>query len=96
MPTAKEMEELLTRCVWTWTTLKGIKGYKVKGPNGNSIFLPAAGFRHNGVTQFAGEYGRYWSSSLYQKLPQAAYYLSFTSEDDINLSFNETKVSQVF
>jgi len=88
-PTAKEMKELLTRCNWTWTTQKGVKGYKVKGPNGNSIFLPAAGFRTN-RTQCAGEYGRYWSSSLYKNGSQdnSAYFISFTPEQ-IDLSFNE-------
>lgn len=44
MPTLKEMEELINKCMWTWTTLNGVNGYKVVGLNGNSIFLPAAGY----------------------------------------------------
>lgn len=43
MPTEKELQELVDSCTWTWTTKKGIIGYQVTGPNGNSIFLPAAG-----------------------------------------------------
>jgi len=43
MPTKDEMKELLDNCSWEWTQISGINGYKVIGPNGNSIFLPAAG-----------------------------------------------------
>ncbi len=45
IPTVFEMSELLFNCKWEWTTLNGVKGNKVTGPNGNSLFLPAAGFR---------------------------------------------------
>lgn len=31
---------------------------------GNSIFLPAAGYRYNASLLYAGTYGNYWSSSL--------------------------------
>lgn len=43
MPTEKECRELIENCTWTWTTFIGINGYKITGPNGSSIFLPAAG-----------------------------------------------------
>ena len=43
MPTKEEFNELLSKCTWTWMTYKGINGYKVTGPNGDSIFLPAVG-----------------------------------------------------
>ena len=43
MPTKAEQDELRNNCTWTWTTQNGVNGYKVTGPNGNSIFLPAAG-----------------------------------------------------
>ena len=43
MPLPEEIEELIAECEWTWTTLNNVNGYEVKGPNGNSIFLPAAG-----------------------------------------------------
>ena len=44
MPTVAEMWELINNCTWTWTTQNGVSGYNVEGPNGNSIFLPAAGY----------------------------------------------------
>lgn len=64
MPTADEIKELNDKCSWTWTTRNGVNGYKVIGPNGNSIFLPAAGIR--GSTEVDGRVtGGFWSSSLY-------------------------------
>jgi hypothetical protein len=44
MPTRAEQDELRNNCTWTWTTQNGVNGYKVTGTNGNSIFLPAAGY----------------------------------------------------
>ena len=64
MPTSVEQDELRTKCSWTWTTQNGVKGYRVTGPNGNSIFLPAAGFRYDSSLKVVGSYGYYWSSSL--------------------------------
>jgi hypothetical protein len=40
MPTKNEIEELIDRCTWQLTKVYDIIGYKVIGPNGNSIFLP--------------------------------------------------------
>ena len=64
MPTTEEQRELLHECTWEWTTQNGVDGYRVTGPNGNSIFLPAAGYRYGAFINFAGFYGYYWSSSL--------------------------------
>lgn len=65
MPTKAEQDELREKCTWTWTTQNGVKGYKVSSKrNSNSIFLTAAGFRHDGVLVNAGSDGNYWSSSL--------------------------------
>ena len=65
MPTKAEMQELIDKCTWTWTTQNGVNGYNVKGPNGNSIFLPAAGCRNGSSLNFAGSGGYYWSSTPY-------------------------------
>ncbi len=65
MPTKTEQEELCTECTWTWTTLNNVKGYRVTGKNGNSIFLPAAGQCEDTSFSGKGEAGLYWSSSLY-------------------------------
>ncbi len=81
MPTMAEQDELRTKCTWTWTTQNGINGYKVTGPNGNFIFLPAAGFRYDDFLHNAGSDGWYWSSSLCKWYSHNAYYLDFYSSD---------------
>ena len=65
MPTNAEIEELLNNCTWTWTTQNGVNGMRVTGPNGNSIFLPAAGYCLGSSRYDVGERGYYWSSTPY-------------------------------
>ena len=79
MPTYDELNELRKRCTWTWTTQNGVKGYKVEGPNGNSIFLPAAGYRDGSSLSRAGSLGYYWSSTPSVGNDSFAYYLYFGS-----------------
>ncbi len=64
-PTVDQMEELCRECTWEWTTRNRVKGYKVTGPNGNSIFLPAAGFRSGTESWSVGSCGLYWSCESY-------------------------------
>ncbi len=65
MPTEAEQAELNTECTWRWaTTPNGVNGYKVKGKNGNILFLPAAGSQSYWGFSGAGSQGHYWSSSL--------------------------------
>ena len=80
MPTIAEQQELIDKCTWIWTTLNGVNGYNVKGPNGNSIFLPAAGYRRNSDLNSAGSDGLYWSSSLTTDILANAYGLYFDSD----------------
>lgn len=77
MPTKAESQELVDKCSWTWTTQGGKKGYKVTGPNGNSIFLPAAGYRHGTSLGSAGEGGSCWCSTPDESDTGRAYYLWF-------------------
>ncbi len=80
MPTRAEYDELRNHCTWEWTTLNGIQGCKVTSKkNGNSIFLPAAGYRNDSSLRNAGSFGNYWSSSLSTNFSYNAYYLSFGS-----------------
>jgi hypothetical protein len=81
MPTKAEQDELRTKCTWDWTTQNGVYGYKVTGPNGNSIFLPAAGYMYEGTLHDAGSIGGYWSSSLVAGSPRYAYFVVFGSDD---------------
>ena len=79
MPTKAEIQELIDKCNWKWTTQNGVNGYKVVGPNGNGIFLPAAGGRYGSSLDDAGSYGYYWSSAPYESGSYQAYALGFNS-----------------
>ncbi|MBQ5881493.1 MAG: PEGA domain-containing protein, partial [Bacteroidales bacterium] len=79
LPTKEEFNELRQKCKWQWTTQNGKRGCKVTGPNGNSIFLPVAGYRRWSSLYYAGEDGCYWSSTPGESNDSRAYYLSFVS-----------------
>ena len=80
MPTDAEMTELRSNCTWTWTTQNGVNGYKVTSKsNGNSIFLPAAGYRGGSSLGNVGDYGYYWSSSSHTDIPLYAWRVYFNS-----------------
>ena len=81
MPTDAEWTELRENCTWTWITKNGVNGYEVKSNiNGNSIFLPAAGYRNLGDLDNAGSRGYYWSSSLGAGDPGRAWGVYFNSD----------------
>ena len=83
MPTKVEYDELrnLSYTTWTWTSLNGVNGYKVTSKtNGNSIFLPATGYRYDSDLNVAGSFGYYWSSSLLSSYSGRAYCFTFHSD----------------
>ena len=79
MPTQDEVKELVLDCTWSWTTKNGVCGYKVTGPNGNSIFLPAVGERFGTEVSRRDLCGLYWSGTLRERNSDKAYYLYFDS-----------------
>lgn len=87
-PTLDQIKELLDECEWNWTKQNGINGMEVTGPNGNSIFFPAAGYRFSssGALNHVGSLGYYWSSS-----PSNSYYghsLGFNSSFWVWVNYN--------
>lgn len=56
MPTPEELGELAIGCTWEWETIDSVKGMRLTGPNGNSIFLPAAGHRGIQEDEVSGTY----------------------------------------
>ena len=80
MPTLNEMNELINECEWEWTSVNGVNGRLVTGPNGNSIFLPAGGWRYDTSLYSAGSLGFYWSATPYSD-SSSAYLLCFYSDD---------------
>ena len=80
MPTDDEINELLDYCTFTWTSKYWVSGYKVTSlRNGNSIFLPAAGWRDGTSLDSAGSNGNCWSSTPAGSNTQFAYILNFYS-----------------
>ena len=77
MPTKAELNELRTKCTWTWTTQNGVDGFLVKR-NGSSIFLPAAGYYWDNTRYNVRDCCIYWSSSIHPDDPNEAYYLNYT------------------
>jgi hypothetical protein len=74
LPTKEQFEELKEKCTWIWIG----DGYVVKGKNGNSIFMPEAGYRRCYVSNTYGG-GFYWSST--PKGSEHAWSMWFTSGD---------------
>ena len=83
LPTKEQLEELKLTCEWTWTG----SGYTVEGPSGESITLPAAGYRAcDGSVHNVGSDGYFWSSTPY-KDSEVALELYFNSgQVDVDLN----------
>lgn len=79
MPSYDQIGNLNNKCTSELTSINGIYGIKVTGPNGGSIFLPAAGNRWNDDTGDVGSDGYYWSSTQDPDYTYDAYYLGFNS-----------------
>ena len=78
LPSAVAMAELYEECEWEWDNEK--KGYKVIGPNGNSIFLSANGYKDSdGDLNYKGSYGYYWTKCVSKTSQAYARYLGFHS-----------------
>ena len=58
MATSDEYTELINDCTWI---LVENEGYKVTGPNGNSIFIPTSGFYNGSSLDNSGTFS--WSST---------------------------------
>ncbi len=82
MPTDAEWTELREQCTWTYTTLNGVYGYQVASKtNGNSIFLPVAGFRNGTSLYLQGRRGYYSSSSLLENYSDNVWIVTFNHEE---------------
>ena len=79
MPTEEEWWELNNNTTVIWTTQNGVNGRLFTASNGNSLFLPAAGYRYYSSLNLAGSGGYYWSSSLNTDIPSSAWGFGFSS-----------------
>jgi len=80
MPTKEQWWELYQSTTNTWATQNGVKGRLFAASNGNSIFLPAAGYRWGDELYLVGLHGSYWLSSLYINYPNYAWDFGFNSD----------------
>lgn len=64
IPSSADVQELIEKCTW----VREADGYRVTGPNGNSIFLPYTGFRDGSVLSYPDELGFYWMADTTQAL----------------------------
>ena len=89
LPSISQVLELKRDCHWTWTVINGVNGYEVKGPNGNSIFLPASGIRGNEKQSIdLGVKGNYWTRELCSGYNHRAYSLQFEEAGKIDYDEN--------
>ena len=79
MPTQAEFQELLDNTTATIIWQNGVRGILFTASNGNSLFLPEAGYCDGSILYFAGNYGYYWSSSLKTGNLDSAWRLNFDS-----------------
>lgn len=82
MPTKEECLELSKKSTWKWTTQGGNTGYEVTGPNGNSIFLPACGYKVGTNLEGGGDGGGYWCSMAPDADSELAHFLMLVERDD--------------
>ena len=79
LPTADLFEELFSLCKTEWLEADGVSGYQITGPNGNSIFLPAAGKRVAHEVSDQRTQGYYLTGSVNGGNSQYAVDYEFTS-----------------
>ena len=81
-PSKSQWDELLQNTTNQWTTKNGVAGRLFTSKkNGQTLFLPAAGYRWDSELRYVGYYGYYWSSSLYTDYPNSAWYFNFDSDN---------------
>ena len=85
MPTTDQQLELITNCTHTWTQLNGVNGMLVTGPNGNTLFVPAAGYRWGDYLRRAGTDAFCWSCSFDPGQTTGALGLHFSSGNLIRI-----------
>lgn len=80
IPTWAEFHELINECTWEWVQVDKVNGYKVTGPNKNSIFIPAMDLQtgnYDEVTEYTDV--RLWSDCLSLTDKARSYGLNCTS-----------------
>ena len=90
MPSPDQVNELDDCCSWQWTQINGVNGNLGTGPNGNTIFLPAAGYHSYGDLRYADSSGYYWTRTLVSTRSRFAYGIWCSSSGFVS-SFDENE-----
>lgn len=77
LPSQSDWEELMNDCFWSWDVQNGMQGMLVRGPNGNTLFLPAAGYMAQGKISSFNDYGAYWTCDAAPANPGCSWSLFF-------------------
>lgn len=90
MPTEDEMRELINNCSWEWTQINSVNGYKVTGPNGNSIFLPATGayISYLSGNPYLNSYLYYWGGEKSKYTQKPIFLYCYSNNYNVNLYGN--------
>lgn len=88
MPSVEQLDEILSQCNWQWTTMNGVKGYRVS-KNGKSIFFPAAGYYFGDTLYSTGTIAYYWSRMVNASKSYQAYYLWFHSQGNHERNYGD-------
>ena len=87
MPSREQLDELMENCTWEWTQMNGVNGQLLTGPNGKTLFFPAAG---ESLVYSMGQYGYYWSRSIFFVPP---YYYFTQNASNIQLGSDYMEVN---
>ncbi|MBO4721441.1 MAG: dockerin type I repeat-containing protein, partial [Muribaculaceae bacterium] len=92
MPSFDQIQELKDNCTTEWITRNGVNGRLfISNINGETLFIPAAGYRDGRSLDNVGSSGSTWSRTLDTYIPDYAYYLSFGSEEVILFGFDRSR-----
>ena len=89
MPSREQIDELIDNCTWQWSQMHGVNGQLLTGPNGKTLFFPAAG---ESLVYSMGEYGYYWSRSIFF-VPPHHYYTQNASNIQFGSDYLEANCS---
>jgi TonB family protein len=84
LPDVEQSNEFIEECKYQWMVHNGIKGGKFTGPNGNSIFFPAAGYREEKEIKERSVCGNYWTENRWSSTLMSSSYYTISFSADYN------------
>lgn len=93
LPTGEQFAELISSCSWEWDNTDNHSGYMITGPNGNQLFLPAAGCIFKEGYRYYNQFGYYWTGDRHERTNSMAKVL-IIGIGEINLEFGKKYVGR--